>query len=241
MRYGIIADIHANEIALEAVLRELKGVEGIVCLGDLVGYGPNPNECVQRIRKLCQPVLMGNHDLASIGRMDLDWFNEYARDALLWTSQVLTLENKRYLEGLPTKESFLDFEIVHGSLRSPTEEYITSTIEAKVSLRLLEKDVLFIGHTHVPSIFFEKDGRMYAERLQDKEEVSLGDGIKKIINVGSVGQPRDGDPRASFGILDTESNRVQIKRIPYDIDSVQRLMERENLPPYLIQRLSLGL
>lgn len=241
MKYGIISDIHANEVALEAVLRKLRGVDGIVCLGDIASYGPNPNECTRRIKEICKPVLMGNHDLAAIGKMNLDWFNEYAQEALVWTSRALTLEGKRYLEGLPTKELFLDFEIVHGSLRDHTGEYIVSTKEAKPSLELLKKEVLFIGHTHVPSIFFEKEGRIHAERLQDQEKVSLRDGIKKIINVGSVGQPRDGDPRASFGILDTESNQIQIKRISYDIESVQRLMEKESLPSLLIQRLALGI
>jgi predicted phosphodiesterase len=234
MKYGIISDVHANLPALEAVLKELEEVDEIICLGDLVGYGPNPNECVEKIRERCKIVIRGNHDVAAIGRKDLSWFNIYAREAIMWTQRVLEEENRSYLEALPERVDLESWTIVHGSLIDYTDEYITSSIEAKRSLEILEKETLFIGHTHVPSLFYEESAR----RLFPGERISLE--RKMIVNVGAVGQPRDGDPRASFAVLDTELKMIGIRRIPYDVTKTQEMMKEMKLPFYLIERLSIG-
>jgi predicted phosphodiesterase len=236
MRYGIISDVHANLPALEEVLRELEGLDEVIYLGDLVGYGPNPNECIERVRERCGVVIRGNHDVAAIGGKDLSWFNEYAREAIVWTSKMLSYENRSYLEGLQERVDLDEWTIVHGSLLDHTDEYILSSIEANKSLEILERKILFVGHTHVPSIFYLGGAR----RLLDGEKIPLERREKAIVNVGSVGQPRDGNPRASFGIVDTEEGEIEIRRISYDITRTQEMMRREGLPRYLIERLSVG-
>lgn len=241
MRYGIISDVHANLAALEIVLKELEGMDMVIYLGDLVGYGPNPNECIERIRESCGIIIRGNHDLAAIGCKDLYWFNEYAREAIIWTSKVLSSEAKSYLGHLSEKKEFEDYIFVHGSLFDHTDEYILTGIEARRNLSMLEKGILFVGHTHVPSIFHEEGGRIKARRLRDGEKIPFCEERRLIVNVGSVGQPRDGDSRTSFGIIDTELKQIEIRRIPYDILKTQEMMRKFGLPRYLIERLSIGL
>ncbi|MEW6607668.1 MAG: metallophosphoesterase family protein [bacterium] len=243
MKYGIISDIHSNLEALKVVLNELKDVDQIICLGDIVGYGPLPNECLEEIRNLSGlKVVVGNHDLACIGWKDTSWFNEYAQRAIIWTMDTLTKENKEYLASLPEIIEEKDFIMVHGSLNDYTDEYISGIKEAAKNFRLLKKsNLLLVGHTHHPHLFvYKEDYPIYSIRLGDTDTIRILSDEKLIVNVGAVGQPRDGDPRASFGILDTNTNEITIHKIPYAIRKTQELMRKEVLPTLLIDRLSEG-
>lgn len=239
MRYGIISDIHSNKQALDAVLEQLNDVDRVICLGDIVGYGPEPNECVEIVKGLDGITIVGNHDLASLGEKDVEFFNPHAKEAILWTATRLNEESKRYLRNLPFKARFENAIVVHGSLKDFTDEYILSVYDASESFELLEDEILLIGHTHTPC-YFQKSDRVYGERLRNGDIIKI-DGEKKIINVGSVGQPRDGDNRATFALFDTEKREIKIKRIPYDISETQRLMRECALPDFLIRRLEMGI
>lgn len=242
MKYGIISDIHSNYAALDTVLNAMGAVDKIICLGDIVGYGPNPNECVERIRGLDGLVLTGNHDLAAIGWKEMDCFNSYTQEAIVWTEGQLTMENKEYLSYLPEVLLQKDFILVHGSLYNFTGEYILTGAEAKKSFELMQhKELLLVGHTHHPYTFFRQQKQSIQNlRLMDKDVLHLVEGVQRIINVGSVGQPRDGDNRASFGILDMQAMTVTIKRVAYDIKKTQQQMVNAGLPRYFISRLAMG-
>ncbi len=244
MRYGIISDIHSNLEALKVVVKELKeeGVDKIICLGDIIGYGPLPNECIDEMRKLLGWKVVGNHDLASIDWKDISWFNEYAQRAIIWTMGILTKENKEYLSSLPEIIEEKDFIMVHGSLHDYTDEYITGIKNANKSFKLLkEGNLLLVGHTHFPRVFLKKEYQpIYPIIFRNKDIIKISDNVKLIVNVGAVGQPRDGDPRASFGIFDTDTKEIRLYRVPYDINKTQELMRKKNLPEYLIKRLTLG-
>ncbi|MBU1767989.1 MAG: metallophosphatase family protein, partial [Candidatus Omnitrophica bacterium] len=196
MKFAIISDIHSNLEALEAVLSRIRNVDKIICLGDIVGYGPNPNECIDLIRNQENLVcIAGNHDKAAVGIMDMTNFNRNAKDAMLWTKITLTDENKEYLKALPLTLDIPEFQIVHGSLVNPLEEYITNLAEASPTLQKMEKPILFVGHSHAPLYIGQKeDGMIEGKKLKDKDSVDTKLFKKIIINVGSIGQPRDGDP-----------------------------------------------
>ncbi|MEW6007378.1 MAG: metallophosphoesterase family protein [bacterium] len=236
MQYGIISDIHGNLEALLAVMPYLSEVDKTIVLGDIVGYGPCPNECCEYVRKLNPLVIAGNHDIAAVGKKDINWFNPYAREAIEWTQRNLTSENKEWLLSLPLKEKQNNFIFVHGSLRDYTDEYIFKEREAAESLSLLKDEILFIGHTHVPSCFFVENNSIQGNRLMEDEVIKLKK--RSIINPGSVGQPRDYIPKASFGILNNKE--FKLFRIPYNIKRTQRFMRHEGLPEYLIKRLENG-
>lgn len=239
MKYGIISDIHGNLEAFLAVISCLLDVDKIIVLGDIVGYGPMPNECCEEVRRLKAIVIAGNHDLAAISRKDIKWFNPFARQAIEWTQKALTLENKEWLGSLPLKYQLNNLIFVHGSLRNYTDEYIFKESEALGSIALLNNnELLFVGHTHVPSFFFLKDNVTYAKRLLEDEVVNVSS--RNIINPGSVGQPRDFIEKASFGIFDDKRKTFRLFRRSYNIKKTQRLMEDEALPEYLIRRLEQG-
>jgi predicted phosphodiesterase len=242
MRYGLISDIHANLEALEAVLKQLEEVEGCICLGDLVGYGPNPNECVEIIRKLPNLVcIAGNHDLAAVGKYDLTWFNPFARQAIEWTARQLTPENIKFLLSLETIVQHPPFTLVHGSLPDPME-YVMSPFEARQVFAEMSTQVCLIGHSHIAEYYRQRDGTRLADRfcLVSGGEVRLDGGYRHLINIGSVGQPRDGSPKAAFGLWEEETKTISIFRLRYDMAKTQRKMEQARLPDYLIQRLSKG-
>jgi predicted phosphodiesterase len=242
MKYGIISDIHGNYEALIAVLDELKGVDRVICAGDIVGYGPQPNECVEVIRQLDSLVVIGNHDLALIGELSLSFFNEYAKAAILWTKERITPQNLEYLKSLSDILILPDFVVVHGGLRDYALEYILDTHEAGENFALLKKNFLIVGHTHYPISYLQsKDGFVYAMKLFGEDMVPLREEFKWIVNVGSVGQPRDGDPRSSFAVLDMEEKGIFIRRVSYNISSTQRLMQEVGLPDFLIRRLERGI
>lgn len=240
MRYAILGDVHANYDALIAVIEDMKdeGIDRTVCVGDLVGYGAEPAKCIDRVRRICTVCVAGNHDFATIEKTNIEFFNAYARQATLWTRQNITEEHRKYLEELKLVEDVNDsFTLVHGTLYAPALfDYIQTTFDAYLSLQVLEKPVCFVGHSHVPISFFLDEAVTYStDRL-----IRLKEGVKVIVNVGSVGQPRDDDPRAAYAIYDTDKKEVIIKRVEYDIESAVKKIQDAGLPQILGERLRYG-
>jgi len=239
MRYLVLSDIHSNLAALEAVLAEAGEVDQVWCLGDLVGYGPDPNECVERIRALPHLCVAGNHDWGTLGKLDLNNFNAYARWANLWNREQLSEENREYLDILDEYVVEGDFTLVHGSPRDPIWEYVMSPDTAERSFAFFDTPYCFVGHTHVPRIFVERGTSCEAVPVQENRVVPLGH-ERLIINPGGVGQPRDGDPRAAYLILDTENLTIVHHRVEYPIEVTQERMRKAGLPLRLIERLDYG-
>lgn len=243
MRYLIISDIHANLAAFEAVLNDAGDFGKIWCMGDLVGYGPDPNECIEKLREFDHLCVAGNHDWAVLDRLSLEDFNPDAQKACLWTRERLTPHNHDYLASLPTVLIEEGFTLVHGSPRQPVWEYVLYPSIARPNFKHFGTQCCFIGHTHVPVIFqlVPQEFGEYCELVQPplNGPIPLGE-HRLLINPGSVGQPRDGDPRASYAILDIEHLTIEYRRIPYPIEKTQRCMEEAGLPERLISRLSLG-
>jgi predicted phosphodiesterase len=241
MLYGIISDIHGNLEALNSVLGRLGKVDQIVNLGDIVGYGPNPNECINKLKELNVPTVAGNNDKVASGEIDPEWFNKNAKNSILWTGEQLTKTNKAYLKNLPLVVTGDDFQFVHGSLRYPLDEYVTSLSEAIPTFEKMTRQLCFIGHSHSPMFIAKtKEGDYSGRALKDGEEVLVDNFDKIIINVGGVGQPRDGDPRACFGTYNSKTKIFTLHRVEYDIKKVQEKMKKAKLPQSLIDRLSLG-
>lgn len=246
MRYLILSDIHANLTALDTVLSVAKGRwQKAVCLGDLVGYGPDPNEVIDRVRALPAVTIRGNHDKAIAGIDDADEFNPIARNAVLWTRAQLRPENREYLENLPMGPLTVDgFSIVHGAVHDE-DEYVLSPSLALDGLRDAPTPVTFFGHTHLQGGFSLRgeDVTLLHFKPSGGNEFStlaVEQGTTYLLNPGSIGQPRDGDPRAGFAIADIDKGTVEFWRIPYDIEDVQSRMRRAELPEPLILRLSFG-
>ncbi len=250
MLYGVFSDVHSNHEALTAVLDFLEdlGVGGWICCGDLVGYGPDPNACLDRVRSLKNlTVIGGNHDLAVVERLDLDWFNQYARAAVVWTRGQLTDANRAFLQGLTARIETPNFTLAHGTPRNPPEEYLLSPLQFKDNVPLVNKWPLFVGHSHMPLLFrfAEGDGEKVDNRfLEDQEEVLPrlhGGAMGPVaINPGSVGQPRDQDNRAACGVYDSDKGTFRVFRLPYDVAAVQAKIRAAGLPEYLALRLAYG-
>ena len=243
MRYALIADIHANLTAFTAVLDDIKlkgGVEEIWCLGDVVGYGPDPHQCIELLRQYNHVCVAGNHDWAAIGKLDTSNFNPDAAVACRWTAQQLTPEDVKYLESLPLVSQKDDFTLVHGSPREPIWEYLMSASSARENFTYFQSHFCLVGHSHVPLAFrYGDDGVCSFSSFSPYAGLILGRN-RLIINPGGVGQPRDGDPRASYAIYDSERKMVRLYRVPYDIDATQVRMVRHNLPMRLVVRLGYG-
>ncbi len=247
MRIAVLSDIHGNLTALEAVLEAIgDDAEQVWCLGDIIGYGPDPNACVERVREGGFITVVGNHDHACLGHLDLADFNPDARRACEWTSERLSRENRLFLEGLPdTLVQEERFTLVHGSPRAPVWEYVASPEVALENLAFFETPICLVGHTHVPLAFHltveDEDERSRCERrwLQDGQRLDLSKG-RWILNPGGVGQPRDGDPRAAFLLLDTAAGTAEVRRVPYEVEAVQKRMRRAGLPQSLVTRLAFG-
>ncbi len=241
MQCLIISDIHANLAALEAVLDDALDFDEVWCLGDLVGYGARPNECVELVRGLPHTSLVGNHDRAAVGELSLSTFNAVAREANKWTQEQLTSSSRDYLNGLPASLQKGDFCLAHGSPREPIWEYIMDASVACRNFEHFSTPVCLVGHTHVPVLFRldEESGRCEAELPPLPEPVHLGP-ERVIVNPGSVGQPRDGDPRASYAMLDTEAMTWEFRRVSYPVEVAQDRMRAEGLPRPLIDRLQAG-
>jgi diadenosine tetraphosphatase ApaH/serine/threonine PP2A family protein phosphatase len=237
----ILSDIHSNLVALEAVLEDAPADLPIWCLGDIVGYGPHPNECIERLRSVDAACVVGNHDWAAMGKLDVRDFNLDAQRSVLWTQHQLKPASLEYLEALPLSLIEGAFTLVHGSPREPIWEYILYPPIARASFRYLTTDHCLVGHTHVPVAFrLDDDGQaIETEHLVEGAPLSLSEG-RLIYNPGSVGQPRDGDARASYAILDAEAATLEYRRVAYDIAKVQAQMERADLPQRNIMRLSYG-
>ena len=245
MRYLLISDIHANLAAFETVLEDAQGqYDKVWCLGDMVGYGPDPNECVELLLTLDHICLAGNHDWAVLGKLDVDDFNPDARFATLWTREKLTDRVQEFLDSLPITLVEEDvFTLVHGSPRHPIWEYILYPAVAQPNFRQFNTSYCFVGHTHSPVIFEEADepGQICEAFIPEFNNgpIDLGD-RRLIINPGSVGQPRDGDARAAYGILNTVTNSFEHRRITYPISVTQEKMKDYDFPPRLWNRLAFG-
>lgn len=242
MRVLIISDIHANLTAFETVLEDAKGQwEYVWCLGDVVGYGPDPNESVELLRSLPHLCLAGNHDWAALGRLDIRTFNPDARKAVNWTTEALTAANTAFLEALPTTFVIGNYTLAHGSPREPVWEYILEPLIAALNFSHFETPYCLVGHTHQPVIYemVTEQGETEAISPAYRQRRQLN-GRRQIINPGSVGQPRDQNPDAAYAILDVETNVWEARRVPYDIPAVQRRMRKHDLPERLISRLEHG-
>jgi diadenosine tetraphosphatase ApaH/serine/threonine PP2A family protein phosphatase len=241
MRILVISDIHANLTALDAVLEAAGSVDEIWCLGDVVGYGPDPNECVERLRSLPNlTCLIGNHDAAALGNIDLNAFNREARASAHWTQSVLSEESRQFLSGLPEQSVAHEVTLVHGSPRSPVWEYLLDPVSAYDNLAYFNTRLCFIGHTHIPMAFSMVDGldEMESELLRNGQSPAIEG--RMFLNPGSVGQPRDHNPMAAFAIYDPDISIWRAHRAVYDIESVQSRMLQVNLPNRLIHRLVEG-
>lgn len=241
MRTLIISDIHANLTALETVLEHAGEVERVWCLGDVVGYGPSPNECILRVRELPNfTCLLGNHDAAAIGLIDINTFNPEARISIEWLQGELTEESIEFLKQLPETQTFETVTLAHGSPRQPVYEYLLDTQSATDNFEYFDTDFCFVGHTHLPVIFHLKEDD-YIARLSIPPANKVSELEKRtIVNPGSVGQPRDRDPRASYVIFDPSENSWDYRRIDYDIPAVQELMTAAGLPERHVLRLEGG-
>jgi predicted phosphodiesterase len=243
MRCAIIADIHANLDAFKAVLLDIKEqgeVEEIWCLGDIIGYGPDPHQCIELLRRTNHICVAGNHDLAVIGEVDTHQFNPDAVAACEWTSRQLTPQDVLYIKELPLVIERGDFTLVHGSPREPVWEYILSISTASENFTYFKSKYCLVCHSHVPAVFrLGKGGVCSFNKFLPESALGLGEG-RLIINPGSVGQPRDGDPRASYAIYDSEAEQIRLRRVPYDITATQSKMVGLRLPMRLVARLSRG-
>lgn len=242
MRILLLSDIHANIVALEAVLSSTPYYDAVWCLGDVVGYGPAPNECVARMRGLNALALMGNHDRAVIGELPLPLFAKSARAALEWTMQVLSTESGLWLGAHPSLQVLPDYGVtlVHASPRDSTFEYIENSEIALASFPLFDTPFCFYGHTHRPLAYrlLARERILRVESLPEHQPYLVQP--KLLLNPGSVGQPRDGDPRAAFAIYDTDTQILTPYRVAYDVSTTQRAMRDVGLPQSLIDRLAVG-
>jgi predicted phosphodiesterase len=246
MRYLVLSDIHANLTALEASLAAAEGRwERILCLGDLADYGPDPNEVTERVRALAPTVIRGNHDKVVTGLSDLAVFNPLAQIAARWTHDQLRPENFKYLAELPAGPMSLDgVTLVHGAFHDE-DEYVFSPAQAMGGLAESPSAVTFFGHTHYQGGFSYRDGQINVIQLRPEPgpkfaALRLEPATRYLLNPGSIGQPRDGDPRAAFAIADLDHQVIEFWRVPYDISAVQERMQTAGLPHPLIERLSVG-
>ena len=241
MRILVVSDIHANLIAFEAVLATAGEVDGVWCLGDVVGYGPSPNECIQLVQE--QPnliCLQGNHDAAAIGSLPLVSFNPEARQSIDWLQGELNEEGRAFLEQRPQRQQFGAYTLVHASPRQPILEYLLDAPTAAENFSYFNGDFCLVGHTHMPAMFKQSP-------ILERVSLSVPEAnnvfrlqARCIVNPGSVGQPRDRDPRAAFAILDVEKDEWDYRRVEYDVAKVQQKMEAAGLPERHITRLESG-
>jgi len=239
VRYGIFGDVHSNLQAMKAVLAALEPerIDRLICLGDLVGYGADPEPCLDRVRELDPYLVGGNHDWGVADRLSLTYFNPVARAAIEWTRAALPPEAVAWLGSLEiTGMAGEHIALAHSTVHDPhLFEYLVTPYDAYLSFRHLTTDLAFVGHSHVPATFF--DGNPVTPVYETEVELA---GRRAIANVGSVGQPRDGNPEAAFGVYDEETGRLSIQRIAYDVDAAAARIREVGLPPILADRLHLG-
>jgi diadenosine tetraphosphatase ApaH/serine/threonine PP2A family protein phosphatase len=241
MRVAVISDVHANRHALDAVLAEIdeSSVDAVWCLGDTVGYGPQPNECCALVRERAALCLVGNHDLVALGALSVSDFNEEAAAAAIWTSRTLTEESRTFLSGLEPQAGAEGVQLFHASARDPVWEYILSEEAALGTFEATSAPVVLVGHSHVALEVVWIDDDLSGGLAPAGTEVDLAEG-RLLLNPGSVGQPRDGDPRAAFLLLDLEQHRAVFHRVEYDVERTQSEMRAVGLPEQLAARLTPG-
>lgn len=250
MRILVISDIHANLTALDEVLADAAsvqwlgqtGFDAIWSLGDIVGYGPWPNECIQRLQQFPDHLrVAGNHDWAALGHLDLEEFNREARKMVLWTQKELSPASLAYLRSLPDQPLLHGaFTVTHGSPREPIWEYINSGSIARENFPYLTTPYCLVGHTHVPRLYRMAAGACTVHGPIYDRDISLAGTHSLLINPGSVGQPRDNDPRAAYALLDEEQALWRFRRVRYDVEITQAAMRKAGLPERLIARLAYG-
>ena len=252
MRYLVISDVHGNRFGLEQVLADsAREYDRILCLGDVVGYGAHPNECCQMLRDANALCMMGNHDAAALAQLDISWFNPVATEAILWTRNELSADNKAWLRTLPPQLEFddQDFQAVHASLREPLEEYIFDAEIAAPNLALMSQSLCLFGHTHHPCVFAAPKDKAQLNSVRDLRaanlaggefEIELEEELKYLLNPGSCGQPRDGDPRARFAIWDSEERWLHIFAADYNVSLARDAIYQAGLPKVLGDRLLKG-
>lgn len=239
MRYGVLADIHSNLEALDAVLNALEDhdVSAYLCTGDIVGYGADPEACLERVRDLSATVVAGNHDWAVAEKLDLDYFNPHAREAIYWTQAHLQRSHVRYLSELPLQTSVGEATLVHGTLYSPENfDYLLTSYDAHLSFQVLQTKLCLVGHSHVPVTFALNPGVTFTFDT----EIDLGQVDRAIINPGSVGQPRDENPKAAYAVYDADAQTFSIHRVEYDIEAAAMKILQAGLPEVLAERLWVG-
>jgi len=245
MKYAVISDIHSNYEALSVVLEYLykNNILNFIICGDIIGYGPKPLECINAIKELKgnKNIVLGNHDAVLVGKLDIKWFNELAKKSLEISKQILNDDVIKWFESIPEVISYDKFTMVHGSLRSPLKEYLLSELQYSDNVVKLNSNVLFFGHTHIPMFFYtDEKGKYIGDFIKPFARIKIKENSKIFINPGSVGQPRDGNPMASFGIFDDETMSFELVRLNYDIAKVQSMMRNLKIPSLLIERLSFG-
>ena len=241
MRIAVISDIHSNLEALDAVLGGLGEVDAVWHLGDIVGYGPRPQAVVDRLRAAGTIGVRGNHDDAAGGGDSIEFFNPDGFRAMEWTRTRIDERTRLFLAGLPERRvpDGSDFTLAHGSPSDPIWEYVASQDVAQANLSAFDTPYCLVGHTHLPIVYRESGGRMKAVHVDGRTDLAL-DGRRMILNPGSVGQTRDGDPRASYLVIDTDAGRVTWHRVEYDVEATQAAIVAAGLPPRLARRLTLG-
>lgn len=229
MRILVISDIHSNLTALDTVLKSAGSYDTVWCLGDLVGYGPDPNEVIERVRNLPNLVCVrGNHDAATIGEVDQQTFNHEAGLAISWTKRILKAESKEYLLSLPEKLVIGEVTLVHGSPRNPVWDYVMDMVTAIQMFPYFDTRLCMLGHTHVPALWKEEESDPTLRPVLDYRKQNIH--CRAILNPGSVGQPRDHDSRASFALFNPDDSTWELRRINYDIEAVQKRIKRSGLP-----------
>jgi predicted phosphodiesterase len=242
MRLAVLSDIHANLAALDAVLADVDAqppVDGIWACGDLVGYGPQPNEVLARLVERGARAVLGNHDGAAVGRVDIGWFNDAAAAAIRWTAEVLNDVSKDYLDGLAEREQDGELTVVHGSPRDPIWEYVTTAQVAAANFQAFTSRICLFGHTHFPTVYEETDAGLRELTGEPTGPAPLPAG-RLMLNPGSVGQPRDGNPDSSYLLLDLATATIEFRRVRYDVPATQALMREAGLPRWLVERLEIG-
>jgi diadenosine tetraphosphatase ApaH/serine/threonine PP2A family protein phosphatase len=242
MRVLVISDLHANYTALETVIKDAGQVDETWCLGDLIGYGPDPNAVVEQVRELTHlTCILGNHDMAVIGNMAFESFNGDARRSLVWTEKVLTADNMDFLRSLPQSTKVRgEVTLAHGSPRDPLWEYVLTTLTARLNFDHFDTPFCFIGHSHIQSMFQLNEGndRVTLKSVKVNRPILLTP--RMILNPGSVGQPRDRDPRSAYAIYDTETRQWEARRVEYNVGEVQQRLREAGLPERHAVRLGEG-
>ena len=250
MKLLILSDIHGNRFGLEAAIKSAGSFDALLCLGDVVGYGAHPNECCEILLEHEATCLSGNHDAAALGLIDTDWFNDIAAQAIAWTRQQLSQENHDWLASLSAQRDFAeeDFQGVHGSLREPLEEYITGADIAEPNLLLMSRSLCFFGHTHEAIVYrapsqtndWTRPDQMQGALLTQGGTLDIEAGWKYLLNPGSCGQPRDGNPQARYAIFDSQKREVEVVALDYDWNAARAAILEAGLPKVLGDRLLQG-